>query len=365
LHYLNLTIPVPDLRIALRLIKKTIKITGLTPSLVSAVPTVTLANQHSFTTTAGQSILDAGVAAGVVLDHSCRDGRCGQCRTTVVHGATKPLRPELVADLNPGEILTCVREAVSDVVLNCEDLGALAHIQSVVLPARIDVIETVSNDIRVITLRTPPSDPLTFLPGQYVELVVKGVERSYSLANAPRADGKLRLVIRRYPGGRLSQYWFDDAKVNDLVRIKGPRGTFILKEPLASHTVLVATGTGIAPIWALLEQTTLRQADHVTVIWGNRRPEDFFGAFCADITRLVPHARFFKALSAPTEGFEGSFGYVQDVLKAQFTDLSQVSIYACGLDRMIYDLKSTALGLGLNPSRFYSDAFLPAPTTQQ
>ena len=132
-----------------------------------------------------------------------------------------------------------------------------------------------------LLLRLPPTSALEFLPGQYIEVIgAEGLRRSYSIANAPRADKQIELHIREVPDGAMSRYWFREAKLNDLLRLRGPLGTFFLRGQAGKHLVLLATGTGIAPVKAILEGLSAMPADaqprSVTVYWGCRGPEDHY-----------------------------------------------------------------------------------------
>ena len=224
---------------------------------------VTLANGNSFSAETSQTILSAASQNGISLEYSCRTGRCGVCKALVISGETE------------GFILTCCRAALTGLQLDVADLGALGNIQVKTLPCRIDGLERLSTDVVEVTLRVPPSSRLEYFPGQYVDMIGNdGLRRSYSVANAPRKDGKISLQIRKVENGQMSQYWFNEAKVNDLLRMEGPLGTFCLRENAASNLILLATGTGIAPIKAILEKLC-ESPEHNTysqihLYWGGR-----------------------------------------------------------------------------------------------
>ncbi|WP_026326211.1 FAD-binding oxidoreductase [Sphingomonas sp. Mn802worker] len=323
---------------------------------------VTLNTGRSFPADAATSILDAARAAGIVLEYSCRTGRCGVCKVPLATGETVLLRPEdesLSADeVQQGLILTCCRAAAGDVVLDIEPLDRLAGFEVKTIPARVVSIERLAPDIVKVVLRTPPASPLRFLPGQYVDVLADGVRRSYSSANAPRADHQLELIIKRYPGGALSAYWFERAKVNDLVRVEGPFGTFFLRDEGPTNLLFLATGTGIAPVKALLEELASdpdRAAQHrIDVFWGNREAE----SFCWDPVGLGLDIGFHHLLSGRDERWSGRRGYVQDAAIARGIDPADTAVYACGSSAMIGSARAALLALGLPAKRFFSDAFV-------
>lgn len=257
-----------------------------------------------------------------------------------------------------GYILTCCRTTQTDVQLDIEDLGELGNIQTKTLPCRIDSLSLLSDDVIEVTLRTPPTSRLNYLPGQYLDVIGKdGLRRSYSIANAPRDDGKLTLQIRKVAGGEMSHYWFDEAKANDLLRLEGPLGTFCLRPSKTSHLLLLATGTGIAPIRAMLEHLAADPAQssysQISVYWGGRTEKDIYWApsYASLPMRFVP------VLSRSSDG-PARKGYVQDAALADDLDLSDTVVYACGSEAMINSARSQLVKSGLNPRHFYSDAFV-------
>lgn len=328
---------------------------------MSELPAIVLSNAKNFVCQPEQTLLEAARAHGIALEHSCRTGRCGVCKAQVLDGTTNPIKAEeslSTSEQAAGFILTCCRTAVTDVTLDIEDLGELGNIETRTLPCRIDNLSLLTDDVIEVTLRTPPASRLTYLSGQYIDVIGKdGLRRSYSIANAPRADGKLTLQIRKVQNGEMSRYWFDEAKANDLLRLEGPLGTFCLRPSQASHLVLLATGTGIAPIRAMLEQlaadpaaTAYRQ---MHVYWGGRTAQDIY--WTPDYPSLP--LRFVPVLSRSPRSV-GAKGYVQDVVLADDIDLQDAIVYACGSEAMIASARSQLAVAGLNPKNFHSDAFV-------
>lgn len=324
--------------------------------------TVTLSNEKTFSCEPGVTLLDSAKKHGVVLEYSCRSGRCGVCKahaigdTEVIHHDESVLSVNEVAS---GYILTCCRTATGNVRLDIEDLGQFADIKSKTLPCRVDSFQCLADDVVEVILRLPPKDPLNYLPGQYVDIIGKnGVRRSYSIANAPRADGKLELQIRQVEGGVMSQYWFEELAANDLLRLEGPQGTFALRNTSPTNLVFLATGTGIAPVKAILEQMKadpeLAAGKKVWVYWGGRHAKDIY--WTPELGSLP--ISFIPVLSRSDSGWEGRTGYVQDVLAHDGLDLADTVVYACGSEHMIHSAKEKLLTLGLPHKNFYSDAFV-------
>jgi CDP-4-dehydro-6-deoxyglucose reductase len=326
------------------------------------MPAITLSSGSGFSAEAGATILDAGALAGVHLSYSCKNGRCSSCKCKVIQGNTLALQAELGlsdAEKNDGWILSCVRTAITDVVLDANDLGGVDLPVVKTWPCRISSIEKLATNIVRVVLRLPPSAAFWFIPGQYVELIgYGGVRRSYSLANATPENNLIELHIRYVDGGVMSQYWFDQAKVDDLLRLNGPMGTFFLRETEGLDVIFLATGTGIAPIKAILESlpgvSATQRPRTVTVLWGGRIQEDMY----FDVVSIPGVHEFVPVLSRSETEWMGKKGYVQDALLTMRNDFSNTVVYACGSDAMIRSAKSLLLSAGLLPSRFHSDAFV-------
>jgi CDP-4-dehydro-6-deoxyglucose reductase len=323
---------------------------------------VKLRNGLEFTANEGHSLVDAALSAGITFPHSCKTGRCSTCKCKVLTGETTALQTE--AGLTDGEkaagwILCCVRSAQTDVTLEVEDLGNVALPPIKTLPCRISSIDRLATDVVRIMLRLPPTVDFMSIPGQYIDVIGPGgVRRSYSLANANTADKTLELHIRAVDGGIMSDYWFKQAKTNDLLRFNGPLGTFFLRVLDQLHLVFLATGTGIAPVKAMLESlvnTAPEQTPRsITVFWGGRTAEDLY----FDPQSILVGHRFVPVLSRAAEDWAGVSGYVQNALLATQPDLSGTVVYACGSDTMIRSAKASLMAAGLPDNRFFADAFV-------
>ncbi|MFL1490563.1 FAD-binding oxidoreductase [Pseudomonas antarctica] len=323
---------------------------------------VKISNGKSFSSAAGDSMLDSARAEGLTLEYSCRTGRCGVCKAKVLSGETEAFRDELslsAEESQCGYILTCCRYALTDVELDVEDIGALGDIKTRTLPCRIDSIGVLASNVVEVVLRLPPNSKFTYLPGQYLDVIgPEGVRRSYSIANAHREDEKLELHIREVELGVMSAYWFGVAKGNDLLRLEGPLGTFSLREKDARSIVFLATGTGIAPVKAMLEQIMtapeIVKGKQIYVYWGGRTENDIY--WQPDLKRL--NAVFTPVLSRAGSSWGGRTGYVQAAVMEDFIDLTQVVVYACGSETMIFSARETLQKAGLPDRNFYADAFV-------
>jgi CDP-4-dehydro-6-deoxyglucose reductase len=326
------------------------------------MPQISLTSGTVFTGSSGISIIDAATRAGVFFPYSCKTGRCSTCKCKVLSGQTRELHTETgLAEHEKAEgwILGCVRSAETDLTIEVDDLGGVVLPAIKTIPCRISHLQLLAPDVIQVKLRLPPNTEFSFIPGQYIDVIGPGgVRRSYSLANASFADKQLELHIRAVEGGAMSQYWFGQAKANDLLRLNGPLGTFFLRDVAGLDLVFLATGTGFAPVKAMLESirdlTSAHVPRSVTVLWGGRTPQDIY----LDVECISGDFSFIPALSRADEQWSGVRGHVQQALLSVLPDLGQASVYACGSDAMIRDAQATLSAAGLPTNRFYSDAFV-------
>lgn len=330
--------------------------------------TIRLANHKSFQAETGVVVLDAALAAGIVLEHSCRTGRCGTCRAKVLSGTAEPVGDQSglsEQERREGWVLTCGSTATQDLELDIEDVSELAGYPAKTLPCRIDTIERLAPDVVKLCLRYPPNTEMRHLAGQYVDVIGKnGLRRSYSIANHGQPQGRTELHVRQVEGGAMSRYWFGEAQPNDLLRVEGPKGTFFLRNLAGLDLIFLATGTGIAPVKAMLSCLSERALEDlpasISLYWGGRKASDLYWQPPAEVAGLA--VNYAPVLSRASSDWPGARGHVQNVLLQHVPDLSRSVVYACGSTAMIDSAKRQLSAAGLPPRRFFSDAFVSSST---
>jgi CDP-4-dehydro-6-deoxyglucose reductase len=329
------------------------------------VPQIKNSHGLEFEAQAGESILDAALRAGVSLPYSCRTGRCSTCKCRIESGDTYALHPETgltPAELADGWVLSCVRSALGDTVLDVEDLGGVQLAPPRTQPCRVASLDRLSPDVVQVVLRLPPTVTFAYEPGQYIDVIGPGgIRRSYSIANAQVPGRTIDLHIREVEGGAMSAYWFDSAKPNDLLRLHGPLGTFFLRDVTDVDLVFLATGTGIAPIKAMLESLPGRTGGmprSIRVFWGARRKADIYWQPPVGVADIP--IDFVPVLSREDADWPGARGHVQDIFLASAgaMELSRCRVYACGSDTMIHAARHRLIEAGVNERHFLSDAFV-------
>jgi CDP-4-dehydro-6-deoxyglucose reductase len=318
----------------------------------------TLENK-SFEVTSELTVLDSALNAGLIFEYSCKSGQCGVCKATLIEGTVEELRPQLSltdSDIRANKILTCCCTPSTDIVIDSVELSALKDIEAKTIPARINQLYFHTENLVEVILRVPPTAKFKFLEGQYLDVILGETRRSYSIAST-KSDPHIKLLIKKYPGGKMSDYWFNQAKENDLLRIEGPKGTFFLRDP-EQDLIFLATGSGIAPIISMLnaldKDNDFIQKYKISIYWGNRTEKEFI--WNPSFDRL--DVTFKRVSSQPDEKWSEEKGYVQDVCLQHNKHFGEVAVYACGSNAMIQSAKDKMIKAGLTESQFYSDAFV-------
>lgn len=316
----------------------------------------------TFVAAPGQSLLDAGLAAGLALPYQCRTGECGTCRATVVDGEVDHLPASW--PLAEGECLLCRCTARGPLRIGCEEVAGVSGLPLRKLAVRVASIERAAADVAVLRLQPPAGQTLDYLAGQYVDVLLRdGRRRSYSLATAPGKAEQLELHIRHLPGGAFTDQVFGSLKVRDMLRIEGPFGRFHLREDSAAPMILLASGTGFAPIKAIVEQARRSGLKRpATLYWGGRRRADlYFHAMALQWARELPWLDYVPVLSMADADWVGRSGFVHEAVIDDFPDLSAFEVYACGAPVMVDAARRDFVArCGLAEGRFFADAFVSA-----
>lgn len=330
------------------------------------MPLITLLPESlQFNAEPDESILDAALRHDITLPYSCRDGVCGACKAKIISGEFSHGQ-YLDTALSPvekaqGYALLCCSQAHSDLQIESRPLTGIHQINSRVMPCRIKEMTKAAADVMIITLQLPANEVLQFHAGQYISVLQKDkTERMFSLANPPHQAHQLELHIRHIPGGRFTSHVFSDMQARDILRFKGPQGTFFLREDSTRPIILVASGTGFAPIKSIIEQALYNGNQRpIHLYWGGRRPQDLYLMELAESWQ-DQGINFTPVLSEAQaeDNWSGRSGLVHQAVMQDYPDLSAYEIYACGSPLMIeaasHDFSSQCK---LPAEHFFADAF--------
>jgi len=324
---------------------------------------------HTFDVADDQYVLTAGLEAGWNLPYSCRVGMCRSCRAKLVHGDLElsdylphVLTPEMQAQKL---VLLCRAKAKSDLVVEVRELS-LQAIRPKIVPCRVKRVERVTPDIAIVDLRLPQNENMRYAAGQYVDVLLPGGERrAYSIATCPRPEGviDLQLHIRHTPGGLFTDQVFATLKERDLLKFEGPRGTFYLREETKKPIVLLASGTGLAPIKSIIEYVIARKiARPMALYWGCRTRADLYlNELAQKWQREVADFRYVPVLSDATlaDAWAGRTGFVHRAVIEDLPDLSGHEVYASGNPAMVDAARLDCIAKsGLPEDAFFADAFV-------
>ncbi|HYB50890.1 MAG TPA: CDP-6-deoxy-delta-3,4-glucoseen reductase [Burkholderiaceae bacterium] len=356
---------------------------------------------RQFTVSSEQTVLAAALAAGITLPHGCKNGACGSCKGKVLSGRVRH-GPHAEAALSPadeaaGLALFCQAHPQADLIIEARIAAALDGIVPHKMPGRIERIDWPAKDVAILTVRLPATERLQFRAGQYMDFILaNGVRRSYSIATMPSAEQTIEFHIRHMPGGTFTDALFGErtprVQERGILRLEGPLGTFFLRENDPQPIVLLASGTGFAPIKAIIETifakgihrddpATGRRARAVVLYWGARTRKDLYlDALPRRWEQEQPNFRYVPVLSEPDrdasedgapggssgptgvrapQAWSGRTGLVHRAVMQDLPDLSGYQVYASGVPIMVQSAhRDFVAQCGLEEENFFSDAFV-------
>ena len=325
----------------------------------------------------GETILQAALRVGVVLPYGCKDGACGSCKSQLMEGqvdyGTYQRKALSDAEKEQGGVLICCATAKTDVVIKARVVAAEGMMTVRKMPCRVQSITRAAPDVAIVKLQLPANDKFEYLAGQYIDILLKdGKRRSYSMASAPQANNVVELHIRHTPGGAFTDAIFGSGtpsanavKEKDILRFEGPQGTFFLREDSTKPMIMLASGTGFAPIKAVIEYAASKNSQRPIVLyWGGRRPHDLYQSELArQWEKSLPSFRYVPVVSdaLPEDGWTGRTGFVHRAVMEDFPDLSGHQVYACGAPIVVQSAQQDFVAnCGLASEEFFADAFTTA-----
>lgn len=322
---------------------------------------------HDFAANENHTVLESAIDAGLTLPHGCCKGVCGACKAKILEGeadlgvCAEHALP--AAERENGYALLCRARPRSNLLIEINGVEEDASIRPKEFQCRVDRLELLAEDVMQVELQPLAEEPFAFRAGQYIDfLLADRQRRSFSIANAPSKTGSLELHIRRIPGGHFTPHVFEGMKAGDILRIEGPHGSFWLREKSDRPIVMLAGGTGFAPLKGLVEHAIhLGLARPITLYWGARTAEWLYQHEIAQSWQsALPGFRYIPVISdtRPDDGWMGRRGLAHEAVLADFADLSQYEVYACGAPPMIEAARNSfTCERGLPNNAFYSDAF--------
>lgn len=321
---------------------------------------------HTFEVADNETILNAALEAGINLPYGCRDGACGACKGRVLEGQVT-YAGQLPAALTENErfagyALFCSAMPKSDLVIESREVLNNNGIRPRVLPVRVQKMEKLSHDVMAMYLKLPSNERMQFMAGQYVDFMLKdGKRRAFSLANAPHSDDLLELHLRLIPGGKFTEYVFQEMPEKAIMRMEGPLGSFYLREDSDKPIIFIAGGTGFAPIKGIIEHMLHHKMQRpITFYWGARSLQDLYlPELPKQWTSEYSNFTYIPVLSEPLaqDEWRGRTGLVHEAVLADHADLSGYQVYCCGNPQMVEAAHLAFQERGMPENEFFSDAF--------
>ncbi len=318
----------------------------------------------------GETILEAGLRAGLALPYDCRSGGCGVCVCTVLNGRVDHgnyQEAALTAAMRArGQALMCCATPLEDIEVEVD--VAAESLLAAEAPqrhrARVVRMQRLSDDVMQLRLELAPGERLPFAAGQYINIVLDdGAKRAFSFANAPQDDSHIELHVRLVPGGRFTTHVFERMREGDTIEFEGPVGRFTLRDS-PRPILFIAGATGFAPIKSIVEDAFARGIRRpMWLYWGVRERKDLYQAELAERwQREHDHFHFVPVLSdvPADDSWPGRRGLVHQAMLEDFPDMTGYELYACGSVRMIEAAVPAFVAQGLDENFCYSDAFVPS-----
>jgi len=321
-----------------------------------------------------ETVLNAAFRQGVSLTHGCREGQCSACKSFLLDGDIEMEKYSTFAlpeyESEEGYVLLCRSHAYSDLeveLINYDEDILRLGIPIVTLQTIVEEIEPLTHDIKRLVLRfAEPGQRMLFTAGQYADIRIPGSEehRAYSMANTPRANDYLEFIIKVFPGGRFSSLLEGGISVGQELVVKGPYGVFMLREKSNSDIICIGGGSGMAPLWSVLNSMAERGIERkATYYYGARTRKDlFYLDRLQQLEERLPGFRFVPALSMATaeDEWEGETGLITEVLGRNLeAGQKQMQAYLCGPPPMIDAAIPVLVSKGIGEDRIFFDKFTP------
>lgn len=313
-----------------------------------------------FDSETNETILEAAENSGYVIPYSCRKGVCSTCLGTLVTGEVQDRSSRITAPAD--SVYFCQAKPLTDITIRPTGWTKYDPTSRKKLEARIKKISWLTADIAELVLKFPMGVRVVFTAGQYLNIMFDGQTRSYSMANPPNKNAEAVLHVHRYEGGVFSDSFLTNASINDKVLIEAPFGDVRLKLDSPEPLVVLATGTGFAPVKSMVENLIhLNITRPVHLFWGGRHEPDLYMSDLANAWH-EEHEWFTytPVLSQPSQGWAGETGWVQSVALLNLDGQLKRSVYACGSNEMVSGARDLFGGAGLHLDDFHCDAFVPA-----
>jgi len=316
-----------------------------------------------------ETIADAAYRDRINIPVDCRDGACGTCKSRCESGTYENggyLDEALSAEeASEGFCLPCQMRPTGDCVLQIPASSAACKIQLRRIQTTIEDLQFPSPSTIVLQVRLTPDDAaaLQYLPGQYVHLEIPGtsVRRAYSFSTAPGSP-TAKFLIRRIPGGAMSTFLGENAKVGGQISLLGPYGSFYLRT-VERPVIMLAGGTGLAPFLSMLAHlSALGSAldSPIHLVYGVTNDVDLVEVDTLEHLAATLPGFTFATCVASSETKHPRRGFVTGHLPFQALQESATDAYLCGPPPMVEAVRNEFMKRSIVTKNFYYEKFAPS-----
>lgn len=320
---------------------------------------------HTFAVKPGETVLAAALRQNYHFPHSCRNGMCGACKGQLIDGKVeygdKAIYALTEKERESGLALFCSAKPLSDLIVYIEGVDGPEPVSVQTLTCLVSNYKQLTPTTWQIFLQPQEAKP-QYQAGQYLEILHRdGSPKPFSIANAPNEQGSIELHVRHTPKNQYTAELIAEIQQQRPLRIKLPFGHCIYPKEPNVKTILLAGGTGFAPMKAILEvalNTELTQP--IYLYWGARTlPELYWHEQLLAWAKQYPLFQYHPVLSdvTPSTDWQGKTGLVHEVVVADHPDLSEFQVYASGPPEMVYAALRLFQAHGLPKTYMYSDIF--------
>ena len=327
----------------------------------------TAPSMRTFSSKPGETVLEAALRQDIRLPYQCRDGACGTCKGTILHGTVDyGLYQEgalTEAEKQAGKALFCCAKPLSNLEIEYYENETLKQLKVKTMLCIVHKMVRAAPDVMVLYLKLPRGSKLPFFAGQYLDVLLEDdSRRSFSFANPPHDNEFIQLHIRHIPGGKYTTHVFTQMKEGDEIKFEGPLGSFFLREEGDKPIIFVAGATGFAPVKSMIENAFFTGTKRrILLYWGVRARKDLYMADLPERwQREHDNFTFIPVLSepGPDDNWQGRTGLVHEAILQDHPDLSGFQVYACGSLKMVQAVRPSFTSQGLPEDACFSDAFM-------
>jgi len=317
---------------------------------------------HEFNTNAGESLLEAAERQGIALPYGCRNGLCGSCAGELISGSVDyPSGIQESMDGQPEEhCLPCQANAASDIVLRIHEVEDDQEVEVRRITCTVTRKTRLATDVMQVFLEPPTEERIQYRAGQYLDFILEdGRRRAFSIANPPHDDATIELHIRHVPGGEFTDFVFDQMQQGDSQQIEAPLGGFYLREDSKRPIIMMAGGTGFAPLKGIIEHAFHIGIERpIHLFWGARaEPDIYLSDLPAKWAAERDNFQFTPVLSEPEPDWKGRTGWVHEAVLEDYANMAMFELYMSGPPPMVFAGKHAFTAAGLLPDHMYSDVF--------